>query len=204
MAIQRFASNPSDPLWVAPRWQRQHVITVNLHDLDRKINGNGDRESARQTESGEGTEQAKALDDAASRLHQLCALNAPLADIQAFLAKWEEPSLAGRIQPNALAWFNDSRALRQACEGGSLDTVRLLLEKGLQLTPKAVLQAGARARETGNYDVIKLLVDFGWDVNEPLDTHVPSLVWLVLVPCRIMCLSSCLKISISSDPKSQV
>ncbi|KAK8122877.1 Ankyrin repeat protein [Apiospora sp. TS-2023a] len=124
------------------------------------------------------TDRAKILDAAAMEFNTLCASNAPLADIKTFLSKWEKvvesPTSATdneniRLQPNALAWFDDTNALRWACENDHRDLVELLLRKGLEVKPRAVVHAVAKMRETKDHGTVQLLLDFGWDINKPID-----------------------------------
>ena len=186
MDIQQFVAGASEPMWVKPHWHQEHVKIINFHDRDVD---NNDNENICSDEAGFAensgavnvVERAKELDDAATTLNTLCAANSPLADVQDFLAGWKDSSSAGRILSNALAWFNDSNAVRWACAHGSRDMVRALLENGLHPTPTAVSCACANAIETGTTDIIKLLVDFRWNINKSLNNNTPPLIWLVFI-----------------------
>ncbi|KAI1877362.1 hypothetical protein JX265_003370 [Neoarthrinium moseri] len=166
MDVQQFASQLSDPSWEDPQWHKQHTIDIQLDDSD--------------DEPGQMNDRAKALDDAASELNSLCASNAPLGDVQDFLAKWEHPPSSGQIQPNALAWFDNSNAVRWGCANSSPDVVRLLLEKGLNPTAMAVSFAIPQLRLSKDRTILQLLVDYGWDVNEPLNDKTPPFMSLLL------------------------
>lgn len=179
MNTQQFASSPSDPLWAEPGWRKDHVHVVDFHHPHHDGNGDGDAQvgSAETRELEANTARREALDEAASKLNTLCATDAPVADTQNFLAQWEDPSSGdGRIQPNALAWFNDTNSVQQACANDNQQVLRLLLGKGLQPTSKAVAFAKAKWQETRNKDVLQLLLDYGWDINQPLNNDTPPLM----------------------------
>lgn len=130
MDIQKYASHPSEPLWEEPTWRKEHVIIVNFHCANHGV-------SVEKHELRPQSPRRNALGEAATKLNSLCASNAPLAEIQDFLAKWEDPSSNGRVQPNALAWFSNTNAVQLACTNENLDVVRILLEKGLRPTTRA-------------------------------------------------------------------
>lgn len=175
MEIPQLAYKPTDPLWKQPRWHEQHVIESRLTNHDGH-DDNDKSKSVATSGSEKLDERASALDDATSELNTLCAKNAPLADVLAFLSRWEDPSSLDHIQPNALAWFNDSNSLRWACANDNRDVARVLLEKGLQPNAKAVSSAVAKLRETKNKDTVQLLIVSGWDINEPLNDNTPPLM----------------------------
>ncbi|KAI0123229.1 ankyrin repeat-containing domain protein [Xylariales sp. AK1849] len=191
MEIPQLASEPSDPSWQQPRWRERHVIQLQHthHDGD---DDSDESKSVARSESEESDEPTNVLDDAASELNTLCARNVPLADVQAFLAQWEDPSsLDHALQPNALAWFNDTNSLRSACTSDNRDVARVLLEKGLQPNPTVVSSAIAKLRETKNKDTVQLLINSGWDINEPLNDNTPPLMSLLLDDLELVrwCLS---------------
>ncbi|CAJ2502945.1 Uu.00g103390.m01.CDS01 [Anthostomella pinea] len=170
--MDTFALHPSDPSWEEPRWGETHIIRP--FNCDHSANVNAGRANA--DEPWKFTERAKALDEAASKLNYLSASNSPLADVQTFLTEWEDS--AANIQPNALAWFNDSNAIRNACTNDSREVVHLLLDKGLQPDALAISCAKKNWKETGDSYLIKLLVDSGWDINEPINDNTPPLMSL--------------------------
>lgn len=178
MDVHQFASHPSDPAWEEPHYRDIHVTTVNFHRHGNDDESTGTKEPYNPETM---TERAKALDDAASELVRLCAIDAPLADVQDFLAKWQDPSSSDRIQSNALAWFADSSAVDNACRTDNRDVLRLLLAKGLHPNASAVAYANAKMRETGDSEVLKLLVDSGWNINDPINDITPSLMRLVVM-----------------------
>lgn len=176
MDSRQVTASTSDPLWEEPRWSELHTIRPFNTD-DQGVND--DSKSVKDDEHGDITNRAIVLDDAASELNYLCAADAPLADVQEFLTKWEDSASPDRIQSNALAWFNNSNALRGACANNNIDVVRLLLEKGLHPNSMALIYAIAKWKETGDSHIIKLLVDSGWDINTPLNDNTPPLMRLV-------------------------
>lgn len=183
MDIHQYASHPSDPLWEQPRWPEEYCITIKSnhrsHDHGGKVNDNDIH--VKRSEPGPNSPRGKALMEAANQLTSLCGSNAPVADVQGFLAVWEDPSSPGRLQPNALAWFSDSRAIQWACNNDNRDVVRLLLEKRVQPTVRAVPWAKKKYLETKNRDVLKLLVLYGLDINQPVNDHTPPMMRLVSV-----------------------
>lgn len=184
MDIQQYASHPSDPLWEEPGWHKRHVHVVNFHHTchhdDDDVNGNAGSVGGQEL-AGPESPRREALDEAAAKLNFLCASDAPLADVQDFLAKWEDPSSTGRVQPNALAWFNDTYAVQSACLNDNQVVLRTLLEKGLRPTTRAAALARKKWQETKNKDVLQLLVDYGLDINQPLDHDTPPIMRLVFV-----------------------
>ncbi|KAL1860688.1 hypothetical protein Daus18300_009031 [Diaporthe australafricana] len=178
MDVQQYASDPSDPLWEEPAWRKEHTTIVNFH---------GDNHGApieRKHEPGPVSPRGQALREAAASLNTLCALNAPVAEVQDFLAKWEDPSDGG-VQPNALAWFSDTNAVQLACTNESLDVLRTLLEKGLRPTMRAADFSRGKWRETKNKDIfqhiLQLLVEYGLDLNQPVNDHTPPIMRLVSI-----------------------
>jgi hypothetical protein len=120
-------------------------------------------------------EQTTALEKAAGELNYLCASNKPLGDIKNLLTQWMDPTSPNHLQSDALYSFNNTNALRLACMNDSIDVVKLLLETGLDPNPMAVSFAVARLRETRNKDLLQLLIDFGWNVNNPINDQTPPL-----------------------------
>lgn len=173
MDIQQYASHRSDPLWEEPTWRKEHTTIVNFHGANHGV-------SVEKDEPRLQSPRRDALGEAATKLNSLCASDAPLAEIQDFLAKWENPSSMGRVQPNALAWFNDTNAVQLACTNGNLDVVRTLLEKGLYPTIRAADFARAKWRETNNKEVfqqvLELLVYYGMEINRPVNDHTPPIM----------------------------
>lgn len=167
---QYYASHPSEPSWEEPTWRKEHAIIVNFHGAI----------SVEKHEPRPQSPRRDALGEAATKLNSLCASDAPLAEIQDFLAKWEDPSLNGRVQPNALACFNDTNAVQLACTNGNLDVVRTLLEKGLYPTIRTADFSRAKWRETNNKEVfrqvLELLVYYGLDINQPVNDHTPPIM----------------------------
>lgn len=182
MDIQHYASHSSDPLWEEPSWREEYCITIKFHHHhsgDADMNGNDG--VVKRPEPGLKSPRGEALMEAAKKLNFLCASDAPVADVQSFLAEWEDPSSPGRVQPNALAWFSDTDAIPQACASDNRDVLRILLEKGLQPTVRAIPYANKKWQETKNKDVFQLLVEYGLDINQPVNDHTPPMMRLVPV-----------------------
>lgn len=182
MDIQQYASDPSDPLWEEPSWRKVHCHTINFHHAHHGDDDEG-KDNVGSMESHEPVQESprkKALDEAAGTFTLLCGSDAPVAEILDFLAKWEDPPSSGRIQPNALAWFNDTNAVQLVCSNDNRVLLRILLEKGLKPTVRAAAGAKAKWQETKNKDALQLLVDYGLDVNQPINDNTPPIMRLVL------------------------
>ncbi|KAI0470525.1 ankyrin repeat-containing domain protein [Xylariaceae sp. FL0804] len=185
MDINQFASDPSDPTWEPPRWMDTHRIL--FHCCHTRDTGSPGSESAPRDEGirvGVGnklSERAQALSDVATELSTLCVRSSSdsdttLGDVRAFLERWIDPADPGRrVQPNVLVWLNDTRALEDACMHHRPDLVRLLLDVGLTVKSTAVSMAAKRFRETTDSELVGLLLDAGWDINEPLGVNGPLL-----------------------------
>lgn len=76
-----------------------------------------------------------------------------------FITKWEDP--AGNVQPNALAWFDDTDAIQSACQNNNQDLLRFLLEKGLRPVKEATRPAAINGKKANDYGCVRLLVGFG-------------------------------------------
>ncbi|KAI1176161.1 ankyrin repeat-containing domain protein [Nemania sp. FL0916] len=169
MDLSQFTSDPSDPAWEKPRYEALHTI----RPFSPKHPDSIDKKDL--------TERAKALDSISMELNTLAARNAPLSDIESYIGQFEVASSKGPIiQRNILAWFSDTNALQWACGNNNPDTVRFLLQKGLSVTPRAVIHAAAKLRETHDTTVMQILLDFGWDINEPLGETRPPLISTIL------------------------
>ncbi|KAK8009122.1 ankyrin repeat-containing domain protein [Apiospora marii] len=182
-----FSSQPADPGWEQPRFRDLHVhqIKFSHSGTDRDAASDG----INPPEPPPLTDRAKALDAAAMELNTLCASNAPLADVKAFLKNRERApefpiSTRGSddllLQPNALAWFNDTNAVQWACQNDHRDLVELLLEKGLEIKPRAVIHAVTKMKETKDCGTVQLLLDHGWDINKPFDEDSVPIMGMVV------------------------
>lgn len=181
MDNQHFASRPSASTWEEPGWRDENVF-----QLDHVHNDDDGGSEPVAADSQTSNDRRAALMEAASQLNTLCASGAPVADVQAFLARWEDPSPSsltppfhGRIQPNALAWFRDTNAVQWACSRNDRALLHALLERGLHPTPRAAAHAVAKWRETRDREILQLLVDFGLDLNQPIDDNTPPVMRLV-------------------------
>ena len=137
MEISQLASHSSDPTWEKARFRALHTIQpFSTDDI-------GSRDDS------DLTERAKALNRISLEFQTLIGKNAPLSEIESFMRQWEIASSSGHIvQPNILAWFSDTNALRLACANNDPGTVRFLLNKGLPITPSAIIYAASKLKET--------------------------------------------------------
>lgn len=103
MDISQFAPDPSDSRWGEPE---DEDLWPTIEDI----------EEGKRMEPNTNTQRRAALQSATAELNSFFSGNAQLADVQAFLARWEDPAARGRVQPNALAWFNGTRAVESTCE----------------------------------------------------------------------------------------
>ncbi|KAI1734079.1 ankyrin repeat-containing domain protein [Xylaria scruposa] len=177
MDLTQLASNPSDPAWEEPRFHSLH--TIRPFSTDREGSQDGHDLS----------ERAKTLDHISMEFQRLVAKNVPLNEVEEFTRQWEVTSVGNTpvVQPNLLAWFSDTNALRLACANDNQDVIRFLLQMGLSITPSAIVYATSKLRETNDNTVLELLLDFGWDINKPLgDTRPPLLSSLVDIPDLVL------------------
>ncbi|KAI9701634.1 MAG: hypothetical protein M1820_006405 [Bogoriella megaspora] len=162
------ATEPSSPTWEAPRrltestsWNGRTGVTT--HYIPRI------------------TPVAKALDHAARHLANLCRPTASLSDLEAFFAKWQDPANAGRLQPNALAWFDHSDVLGSAVSSGREDVVRVLLGQGLRPGEWDVFMALIAVKQGGSSkEVLSLFLEHGWEINRAVNEFTtPILGYLI-------------------------
>lgn len=166
MELTQFASDSSDPTWEEPRFDALHTIRPFSTDSTT-------RQNVRDL-----SERAQALNEISMRFQTLIARDVPLSEIESFTEQWKVPSSNNTtvVQPNLLAWFSDTNALRWACANDNLDIVRFLLQLGLSIPLMAVVFTLSKLRETKNTTVLQLLLDFGWDINQPLGETGPPLI----------------------------
>ncbi|KAI0144625.1 ankyrin repeat-containing domain protein [Xylariaceae sp. FL1272] len=173
--LAQFASAPSDPTWEKPRFHSLHTIdpfsTKNVAGQSR--------------ETPVLSERAEELNRISSEFQRLVAVGVPLEQVETFMKRWETASAANApvVQPNVLAWFGDTDALRWACANGAVDVVRLLLQKGLPIVPMVVTYTISNLRKSKDTAMLELLLDYGWDINEPIaETRPPLLCAVVDIP----------------------
>ncbi|KAI0543872.1 ankyrin repeat-containing domain protein [Xylaria curta] len=190
MDLTQLASYPSDPAWEPPRFHSLH--TIRPFSTDREGSRDGHDLS----------ERAKALDHISMEFQRLVAKNVPLNEVEEFTRQWEVTSVDNlpAVQPNLLAWFNDTNALQLACANDNQDVVRFLIKLGFSITPSAIIYATSKLRETNDTVVLDLLLTAGWDVNTPLgETRPPLLSSVIDMPGLVpWCLSQGADPSLSS------
>lgn len=166
MDTSKFASHPGDSTWEEPRFNSLHTIRPFSPD------------NAGSRDGHDLSDRAKALDRISLEFQTLVAKNSPLSDVESFVRNWEISSSTDTpvVQPNVLAWFSDTNALRLACENNNKEVVRFLLERGLSIHPSAVLFAASKMRETKDTTIVELLLTSGWDINKPLRETTPPLI----------------------------
>ncbi|KAI1733382.1 ankyrin repeat-containing domain protein [Xylaria scruposa] len=175
MDLTQLASAPSDPTWEKPRFR-------SLHTIDPFLTNNVDGQPQ---DAPVLSERAKELDRISLEFQRLVAVGAPVEEVDNFTKKWEIilASDGPVVQPNVLAWFGDTDALRWACANGDVDVVRFLLQKGLPISPLAVSYTVSNLRKSKDTAVLELLLDSGWDINEPIaETRPPLLCAVVDIP----------------------
>ncbi|TRX92081.1 hypothetical protein FHL15_006948 [Xylaria flabelliformis] len=190
MDLTQLASHSSDPAWEIPRFHSLH--TIQPFSTDREGSRDGHDLS----------ERAKVLDHISMEFQRFIAKNAPLNEVEEFTRQWEVTSVdnISIVQPNLLAWFSDTNALRIACANDNQDTIRFLLIKGLSITPSAIVYAALKLRETNDTRILELLLDLGWDINKSLgETRPPLLSSIVDIPNLVLwCLGKGADPSLSS------
>ncbi|KAI0514357.1 ankyrin repeat-containing domain protein [Xylaria bambusicola] len=169
MDLSQLASHSSDSTWEKPHFHALHTIRP-FSTADTGSRNDSDL-----------TERAKALDRISLEFQTLVGKNAPLSEVESFTRQWEVASSNGPIvQPNILAWFSDTNALRLACANNNPDVVRFLLQKGLSITPTVINFAALKLKETHDTTIMQALLESGWDINEPLGETRPPLISSIL------------------------
>lgn len=115
--------------------------------------------------------RAQALDEAACTLQGLCD-HGSIISLQGFFSKWTNN---GVMQPNALAWFEYRNPLRIAVRNDREEVVRLLLDAGLK-PDGGIEDALARIRDGQDRTILSLLVEHGWNINEPTSDFGPPVL----------------------------
>jgi hypothetical protein len=175
MELHQFARSPSDSTWEPPRYRDLHTINIRFRHNAVPSEGS-DEPLGPALDPTSLNERAEALGGIAAEFSRLCASNAPLEDFKSFLQRWADPASDGRVQANVLAWLNDTNAMSSACMHNNIPLVRLLLANGLVVRPRAVLQAVSKLRETGNQDIVRLLLQSGWEINQCLAEDTPPVL----------------------------
>ncbi|KAI1263452.1 ankyrin repeat-containing domain protein [Xylariaceae sp. FL1019] len=175
MDLAQFASDPSDPTWEEPRFCS--LTTIDLFSPESV--------AGKPRETPVLSERAEELFRISVEFQRLVGVGTSVEEVQNFMKQWETSSAtnASVVQPNVLAWFGDTNALRMACSNGGVDVVRLLLQKGLPIVPMAVIYTITKLRESKDTAMLELLLDYGWDINKPVtEVSPPVLSGVVDIP----------------------
>ncbi|KAI9680247.1 MAG: hypothetical protein M1822_007246 [Bathelium mastoideum] len=157
------ATEPSAPNWEAPRPLTSSAI---YHG----------RTGETTHYTPHTTPATEALDQAARRLSELCSATTSLSDLEAFLAKWQDPANPGRVQPNALVWFDDAAVLGTAVRSGREDILRVLLAQGLRPGEEDVLAALDAEEQKGSKEALSLFLDNGWEIDRAVNQYTTSIL----------------------------
>lgn len=120
-----------------------------------------------------------ALSRTTFELQQLCSDRRVKArSIQDLLASWvvaTEPN-SGKLQPNLLAWLDDSQALQYAIKNQRKDIMQLLFNYGLIPTQTVISASLEYVRDSRDMSTLELLIDGGWDINCDVNQARPSIM----------------------------
>ncbi|VUC36214.1 unnamed protein product [Clonostachys rosea] len=170
MDARQFASDPFDPSWEKPTYRSQHIIDVTPGRLRPARYDPKDR-----------SERAKLLYSITSDFARLCNANLSVSSIDKFLADWRDGS--GRIQPNILAWLDDTDVVTKAI-WHSKELLLYLLQSGFKPNSDSISEAVCLDFEIPeNMDIFQLLIDsvldnrqlVEWCLSKGADPNASSL-----------------------------
>ena len=162
-----FANSPSESTWerpCVPGWTLQ-----DLTEDDKAGNSNGT------------SPRAEALRRAQRELHDLCRGTGPCSDIENFFEAWKDPNHPDQVQPNALLWFEVSEPYGNAFESDRVDVARVLLAHRVKPREPDLWAAQKILEETGSKYALKIILQAGWGIDQPISSspmsHTSSLLW---------------------------
>ena len=106
---------------------------------------------------------------ASIKLDELAAAG-NLSEIQNILSSWREPAQGGKISEEGLDYFQS--AVEPALRNGHDSVVSYLLDQRIPIDPMATKIAADRAVKTGSTSTLQILLDHGWNINQPFDLTV--------------------------------
>jgi hypothetical protein len=154
MNIEEFASQPDSPRWEVPR----------------------DIQATRASSQAE--IRAMVLYRTTKELEQLCHDSIGIQPIQDLLETWTlvtGPN-SGKLQPNLMAWLNDSNLLERAVQNQRRDVVQVLLSFGFVPNEGAVSAALDHVMDTKDTSILELLIKKGWDINRVYNQVRPPIM----------------------------
>ncbi|KAL9121843.1 MAG: hypothetical protein Q9187_001605 [Circinaria calcarea] len=101
-----------------------------------------------------------------------------VSEVQNILSSWREPANGGLIAEEALDYFQS--AVEPAVRNGHDSVVSYLLDQRIPIDPMAAEVAADRAVETGSTSTLQILLDHGWNINQPFGLTVGSTLRLVV------------------------
>ncbi|KAF2999244.1 hypothetical protein E8E13_002651 [Curvularia kusanoi] len=151
---QEFASSPSESTWEPPR-----VLHTFIRSYPDEI-----------------TTRGQVFRRAQEELWELCKATGSCSALEDFLKRWRDPKHPDRIQPNALAWFEEEDFIACALSNGRQDAVRIMQAHGVKPGEVAVLAALTILEETASKQELELILEGGWGIDEPVSHSSPPLL----------------------------
>jgi hypothetical protein len=160
MNLEEFASQPDSPRWEIPR------------------NIQATRDSLSESASSKAENRATVLYQTTKQLEQMCQDGSGTQPIQDLLEAWTLVTgpHSWKLQPNLLAWLNDSNLLERAVKNQHRDVVRVLLSFGIVPNDRAISAALGQAMDTKDTSTLELLIKNGWDINRVYNQVRPSIM----------------------------
>jgi hypothetical protein len=160
MNLEEFASQPDSPRWEIPR-----NIQITRDPLSESASSQADI-------------RATVLYRTTKQLEQMCQDGSGTQPIHDLLEAWTlvtGPN-SGKLQPNLMAWLNDSNLLERAVKNQRQEVVRVLLSFGFVPNDWAISAALGHAMDTKDTSTLELLIKNGWDINRVYNQVKPSIM----------------------------
>jgi hypothetical protein len=160
MNLEEFASQPDSPRWEIPRSIQ------------------ATRDPSSESASFQAENRATVLCRTTKQLEQMCQDRSGTQPIQDLLEAWTlvtGPN-SWKLQPNLMAWLNDSNLLKRAVKNQHRDAVRVLLSFGIVPNEGAISAALGHARAAKDTSTLELLIKNGWDINRVYNQVRPSIM----------------------------